>query len=100
VKPRATASDSSPISPGTQAETVLDSLEWTDADVVSYLYNVKDVAGTFDITLATLALPAINWAHCQHEVADLLQSIENARDKIRLILGSDNPESIHHCQSL
>jgi hypothetical protein len=79
---------------------VLDSLEWTDGDAVSYLYKVKDAAGTFDISLATLAFPAINWAHCQHEAADLLQSIQNARDKIGSILGFDNPEPAHHCQNL
>jgi hypothetical protein len=104
VKPRTSgaggASDSSPISPGTQAEAVLDSLEWTDADAVSYLYKVRDAAGTFDISLATLAFPALNWAHCQQEAADLLQSIDNARDNIRSMLGSEDPKPAHHCQNL
>jgi hypothetical protein len=98
-KPRRTDSGRA-ISPRTDAQSILDSVQYSDAAAIRYLEQVKKVAEPWHVSLASAAFCSLSWPHCSDKTSELRESLEDARDKVRQMLGLGLIDTSHHCQNL
>ncbi|GFZ50163.1 hypothetical protein JCM24511_07918 [Saitozyma sp. JCM 24511] len=98
-KPRRTDSGRR-VSPRSDAKAILDSLEYSDAAAIRYLETVKKAAEPWHVSLASAAFCALSWPHCPDKISELRESLEDARDNVRTMLGLGLIDTSHYCQNL
>lgn len=98
-KPRRTDSGRR-VSPRSDAKAILDSLEYSDAAGIRCLETVKKAAEPWHVSLASAAFCALSLPNCPDKISELRESLEDARDNVRTMLGLGLIDTSHYCQNL